>query len=62
MNQWSDWCGLVGWASSCKLKVHWFDSQRGHMSGLHIQSPDGGVQEASNQSFSPPSPYLKINK
>ena len=25
-----DWCGSVGWASSCKLKGLWLDSMRAH--------------------------------
>ena len=29
-----------------------FDSQSGHMPGLWARSPDGGVQEATDQCFS----------
>ena len=31
-----DWCGSFGWASSCKAKGHWFDSQPGRMPGLQV--------------------------
>ena len=31
-------CGSVAWASSCKAKGHWFNSQSGHMSGLQAES------------------------
>ena len=48
-------------------KGHWFDSQSGHMSGLQVRSPVGGVQEAPHTDvslalFSPPLTCLKINK
>ena len=31
-----DQCGSVGWASSCKAKGRWLDSQSGHMPGLQL--------------------------
>ena len=50
----------VGWASSCRPKVHWIDSPAGHMPGLQARSPVGGVQERqqinvsfAHQCFSP---------
>ena len=36
-----DWCGSVGWASSCKAEGHQFDSRSGHMPGLQVQSLGG---------------------
>ena len=36
-----DWCGSVGWVSSCKVKGCWFDSWSGHMPGLWVQTPVG---------------------
>ena len=33
------WCGSVGWASSCKVKGHQFDSQSRHKAGFRVRSP-----------------------
>ena len=34
----TDRCDAVGWASSCKVKGHWFKSQSGHMPGLWVRA------------------------
>ena len=57
----SDWCGSVGWASSGKLKSHWFDSWSGHMPGLLTRSPAGGVQEAADRCFPPTLMFLSFS-
>ena len=41
-----DWCGSVGWTSSCKPKGLWFNSWSGHMPGLWTRSPAGGVNRS----------------
>ena len=49
-----EWCGPVGWVSSCKPKDFQFDSQSGHMPGLRVGSPLGGAWEANTHwCFSP---------
>ena len=69
----SGWCGSVGWVLACELKGHQFNSQLGHMPGMQVSSPTGGVWEATNQFsltywcispfLSPSFPLsLKINK
>ena len=45
----SDWCRLVGWASSYKVKGHQFNSWSGHMPGLQVQS-QVGAHTRSNES------------
>ena len=61
------WCS-VDWAPACKPKGLQFNSQSGHMPGLHARSPIGGTWEAITHwcvspSLSPSLPLsLKINK
>ena len=66
-----NWCGLVGWVLSCKVKGHWFDSQSGHVPGLWVWFPVRHIREAASWcfsftsmflffSFSPASPLSKI--
>ena len=54
------WCGSVDWALACKPNGRWFDSQSGHMPGLHARSPVDSVREATTHwcfsPFSLPSP------
>ena len=62
------WCGSVDWGPAWEPKGHWFNSQSGHMPGLHTRSPVWGAQEATTHwHFSPslsPSlpPVKKINE
>ena len=46
------WCSSVDWASVCKPKGRWFNSQSGHMPGLWARSPVRGMWEATNQCIS----------
>ena len=61
---WLVW--LSGLSTGLWNKGCWFDSWSGHMPGLQARSPVWGVQEATDQCFSPLSPSfplsLKINK
>ena len=65
-----NWCGSVGWASSCKPKGCHSDSHSGHMLALQARSgPQLGALERQPVSvslplsLSPPSPLSKkINK
>ena len=57
------WHVWLGWASSCKPKVRWFNFPSGHMPGLWQGPQFGHMQVAANGCFSPSLPLsLKINK
>ena len=53
----SQW-GSVGWALSCKLKGHWFDSWWGSCLGYGFGPWSRLVREAASQCFSPSLPFL----
>ena len=46
------WCGSVDRELDSKPKGHWLPSQSGHIPGLRVRSPFGGVQEATDQCLS----------
>ena len=56
-----DWCGSVGWESSCKSNGRWFDSVRAH-AWVGGQDPSGEhVRGNRSMSLSPSLPLsLKI--
>ena len=56
------WCGLVGWATSCKAKVLLFDSQLRHMPGLLVVPRAEHVQKAMDPCFSLSSPLHQKEK
>ena len=41
------WNGSVNWELACEWKDRQFDSQSGHVPGLRVRSPVGGVREAT---------------
>ena len=43
-----NYCSSVGWASSGKLKSHWYDSRSGHMPGLQARSLEGDMQKETD--------------
>ena len=55
----TDQCGSVDWASFCKVKGHWFDSQSGHTPGLQVQSPLGACMRKQPINVSLP-PFLPL--
>ena len=55
------WCGLVGWALSCKPKSLRFDAWSGHMPRWRARSWSGHVQEATDQCFSLESMFLSFS-
>ena len=60
MRGFPDLCGPVGWASSCKVKPHQFDSPSGHVPGLCVwfQSDRGHRLMFLSLSPSPSLPLL----
>ena len=54
-----DWCGSVGWASSCRVKGHRFDTQLRHMPGLGARALVGGVRKRQWMDVSLP-PFLSL--
>ena len=51
------WCSSVHWVQAWEPKGHLFDSQSGHMPGLWVRSPIGGMWEATTHwCFSPSLP------
>ena len=59
-----DWRGSLGWASSHKAKGHWFRYLSGHLPGLQARSPVGACVRGNwsillSLSFSLPSPISK---
>ena len=47
-----DWCGSVGWVSSCRAKGRQFNSRSGHVPELWARSLVGGAGEATDPCFS----------
>ena len=56
------WCDSMDWVPACEPKVHWFNSQSGHMPGLWARSPGGGVLEATIHRCFPLSLSLPLSK
>ena len=57
-----DWCGSVDWVPAYQPQGYWFDSQSGHMPGLQVGSPSGGMWKATSWCFSPSlSPSLSLS-
>ena len=50
------WCGSEDWARACEPKGHRFDPQSGHMPGLQVRFPVGGMWKATTHWFFSPSP------
>ena len=42
------WCDTVDWALACEPKGRQFDSQSGHMPGLHARSPSKGCARGNH--------------
>ena len=56
-----EWCGSVGWASTYKLKGHWFKSRSGHKPGFPARFPVRGVWEATGWCLSLTSVFLFLS-